>query len=59
MKVMYSKPKNDDFKYNRWFDKNGTFDIWYKDVVTLYNYQYLDIPNELKIFLGKICVTSL
>jgi len=47
MKVIYTKPKDDNFEYKRWFDNNGTFDIWYKDVVSLYDYQYLDIPNEL------------
>jgi len=53
MKVIYTKPKDDNFEYKRWFDNNGTFDIWYKDVVSLYDYQYLDIPNELKLFLDK------
>ena len=53
MKVLYIKPESDEFAYNRWFDDNGTFDIWYKGVVGLYNYQNLDIPNELKAFLDK------
>lgn len=53
MKVLYSKPEESDFRYNRWFDNNGTFDIWYKDVVMLYNYREKDIPNELKLFLDK------
>ena len=53
MKVLYSKPDESDFRYNRWFDNNGTFDIWYKDVVMLYNYREKDIPNELKLFLDK------
>lgn len=53
MKVIYTKPKDDNFEYKRWFDNNGKFDIWYKDVVSLYDYQYLDIPNELKLFLDK------
>ena len=53
MKVTYNKPNNDNYEYNRWFDNNGTFDIWYKDIVSLYDYQNLDIPNELKMFLDK------
>ena len=53
MKVIYNKPNNDDFEYKRWFDNNGDFDIWYKDVISLYDYQNLDIPNELKLFLDK------
>ena len=53
MRVIYTKPLEDEFKYNRWFDNNGTFDIWYKNVVSLHNYQNLDIPNELKLFLDK------
>ena len=53
MKVLYTKPEGDEVAYNRWFDDNGTFDIWYKGVVGLYNYQNLDIPNELKAFLDK------
>lgn len=51
--MLYSKPEESDFRYNRWFDNNGTFDIWYKDVVMLYNYREKDIPNELKLFLDK------
>ena len=51
--MLYSKPDESDFRYNRWFDNNGTFDIWYKDVVMLYNYREKDIPNELKLFLDK------
>ena len=53
MKVIYNKPNDNNFKYKRWFDNNGTFDIWYKDVVYLYDYHNLNIPNELKIFLDK------
>ena len=53
MKIIYTKPKDDNFAYKRWFDNNGSFDIWYKDVVSLYDYQALDIPNELKLFLDK------
>lgn len=53
MKVIYNKPNNDDFEYKRWYDNNGYFDIWYKDVISLYDYQKLDIPNELKLFLDK------
>lgn len=53
MKVIYTEPKDNKFKYKRWFDENGTFDIWYKDVMSLYGYQNLDIPNELKVFLDK------
>ena len=53
MKVIYNKPNNDDFEYKRWYDNNGYFDIWYKDVISLYDYQKLDIPNELKLFLNK------
>lgn len=53
MKVIYNKPKDDKFRYKQWYDNNGTFDIWYKDAVSLYDYQNLDIPNELKLFLDK------
>lgn len=53
MKVIYNKPKDDKFGYKQWFDNNGTFDIWYKDVVSLYDYQNLDIPDEIKLFLDK------
>lgn len=52
MKVVYKEPK-DGNHYNRWFDNNGTFDIWYSDVTMLYNYQNLDIPKELKLFLDN------
>ena len=34
-------------------DNVVTFDIWYKDVVSLYDYQNLDILNQLKLFLDK------
>ena len=53
MKVLYNKPDNKNFEYKRWFDNNGNFDIWYKKETFLYNYQNMDIPNELKIFLDK------
>lgn len=53
MKVTYNKPKKNNFEYKRWFDNVVTFDIWYKDVVYLYDYHNLNIPNELKIFLDK------
>lgn len=53
MKVIYSKPNDDNLEYKRWFDNNGHFDIWYKDTTSLYDYQNLDIPNELKTFLDK------
>ena len=53
MKVKYQKPTEDDLHYKRWFDNNGNFDIWYIDAVSLYNYQDMNIPNELKIFLDK------
>lgn len=53
MKVLYKEPKQNNFKYKRWYDNNGTFDIWYKDTIMLYDYQNMDIPNELKLFLDK------
>ena len=53
MKVTYNKPNDDNFEYRRWHDDNGTFDIWYKNATMLYDYQNLDIPNELKLFLDK------
>lgn len=53
MKVIYKKPDNDNFEYKRWFDDNGSVDIWYKNAISLYDYQNLDIPNELKQFLDK------
>ena len=53
MKVIYTKPVENEFEYNQWFDDKGSVDIWYKDVVMLYNYQKLDIPDELKKFIDK------
>ena len=50
--ILYSKP-NDVTLYKRWYDNNDTYDIWYKDEVRLYDYQNLNIPNELKLFLDK------
>ena len=53
MKVLYNKPEIDENSYNKWFDEHGTFDIWYNKVISLYDYQNLDIPTELKLFLDK------
>lgn len=53
MKVTYIKPKCENYEYKRWFDNNGTFDIWYKDATMLYDYQNMKIPKELKEFLDK------
>ena len=33
MKVLYKKPK-EDFKYYKWFDNNGSFDIWYQKALS-------------------------
>ena len=52
MKILYNDP-NDNIKYARWFDNNGTFDIWYEKTTSLYDYNNLDIPKELKLFLDK------
>lgn len=51
MKVVYKKPN--DSLYKRWFDNDGTFDIWYKDATMIFDYQSEDIPVELKLFLHK------
>ena len=53
MEVVYNKPENNEFEYNRWFDENGTFDIWYKKAISLYNYKNMNISKELKLFLDK------
>lgn len=53
MKVTYKEPNNENFEYKRWFDNNGTFDIWYKEAVMLYDYQNMGIPDKLKLFLDK------
>ena len=53
MKVVYEKPREDQYLMRKWFDDNGEFNIWYEEVINLYNYQSLDIPNELKRFLDK------
>ena len=53
MKVIYEKTDSNNFGYKRWFDNNGDFDIWYKEAVMLYDYQTMDIPSELKVFLDK------
>ena len=50
--ILYSKP-DDVTLYKRWYDNNDTYDIWYKDEVRLYDYQNLNITNELKLFLDK------
>ena len=50
--ILYSMP-DDVTLYKRWYDNNDTYDIWYKDEVRLYDYQNLNIPNELKLFLDK------
>ena len=51
MKVLYENPNN--VLYNRWFDDNGTFDIWYDETFSLINYKSKDVPDELKVFLDK------
>ena len=53
MKVTYIEPECENFEYKRWFDNNGSFDIWYKCATSLYDYQNMNIPNELKRFLDK------
>ena len=52
MKVLYDNPNN--YKYYKWIDDNGVHDIWYEDLTRIYsNYNEMDIPQELKDFLGK------
>ena len=51
MKVVYKNPN--DSLYKKWFDNDGTFDIWYKDTTMIFDYQSEDIPVELKLFLHK------
>ena len=53
MKVVYQKPSEDKYLMRQWFDENGIHDIWYENVTKLYEYQDLDIPNEIKLFLDK------
>ena len=52
MKVTYVEPKDSE-KYNVWFDHTGILDIWYEDTTGLDGYKDMDIPLELKEFLGK------
>ena len=52
MKVIYKEP-SDSFKYKRWFDDNGVYDIWYSNITKLIEYNNTNIPNELKLFLNK------
>jgi len=52
MKVIYEEP-NDKVKYNKWYDDNGSFDIWYEDTINLIDYKSKDVPLELKEFLDK------
>ena len=51
MKVTYINP-NDNIKYNRWYDDNGSFDIWYNKVTRIFDYKNAEIPEELKNFLS-------
>ena len=53
MNVIYVKPNEDDYIYTRWFDENGTFDIWYESQTSLFRYEKSNIPTELKEFLDK------
>ena len=53
MNVIYVKPNEDEDIYYRWFDENGTFDIWYERPTMLFNYEELNLPIELKEFLDK------
>lgn len=52
MKVLYNDPKN-SLKYNKWFDENGKYDIWYESATMLFNYKEENIPIELINFLDK------
>ena len=52
MKVIYKQP-SETHAYYRWFDNNGTFDIWYKKTTPIVDYKNMDIPLELKNFLNQ------
>ena len=51
MKVLYKDPN--DSNYTKWFDWEKTYDIWYKDITRIYNFENKDLPEELKEFLRK------
>ena len=41
---------------NKWYDDNGSFDIWYLRVTNIYsNYNEMELPIELVEFLNKWC----
>ncbi len=54
MKVVYELPK-DLSNYRRWFDNNGTFDIWYEEETMIFDYKKMQLPQELVLFLDKWC----
>ena len=54
MKIFYEKP--DNILANKWYDDNGSFDIWYLRVTNIYsNYNEMELPIELVEFLNKWC----
>ena len=50
MKVIYKDPK-DKIKYKKWFDNSGHYDIWYENPTLIFDYENMDLPEELKQFL--------
>ena len=51
MKVLYKDPN--DSSYTKWYDFEKSYDIWYKDITMIFDYEKMDIPEELKVFLRK------
>ena len=39
--------------YYKWFDDEGSYDMWYKMATTIYDYNQMDVPSELVDFLKK------
>ena len=53
MKVLYKEPKSKNKFYYRWYDNNGTYDIWYEKETSIYNCNDTKLPEKLKKFLEK------
>lgn len=51
MEVVYINPK--DPKYYQWIDNNGIHDIWYLDIINIYDYKKSNLPDKLIILLDK------
>ena len=51
MKVVYKEPNQKG--YYRWCDNNGLHNVWYKEIISLFDYEEKDIPDKLRNFLDK------